>query len=418
MKLRLLGLSGIVSVLALGCGTSGGVDGVYGEGGYSDEGGEVVSPNGDDGGLLTAGDWDDNLNFGLFRDYWAEHGSSGGYAVNYDTGDRVTIRVTTASGQAVSNALVSVLSGGAVVFAAPTGADGRVLFFPGHDGAGQGALSVEVEAPPGQTGVEGVAQAAPAGSDWQIALPGAEHAALKAIDLAFVLDTTGSMGDELSYLQDEIEGIVSDVHAKFADTSVRLGLIVYRDHGDDYVVDHYDFTDSVDQFKAALDAQSADGGGDTPEAMDEALVWVPALDWRTGDVARMAVLVADAPPHEDRAQATVNTFDGLRTHGIKLYPLAASGVDVEAERLMRLGAQATGGRYMFLTNDSGVGGDHQEPVIPCYQVRKLRDVVSYEIASELSGVRAPVPEPLVIRSVGDPTGGVCELESGEQAHLW
>ena len=57
--------------------------------------------------------------------------------------------------------------------------------------------------------------------------------------------------------------------------------------------------------------------------------------------------------------------------GIHLYPVAASGIDDLAEFTMRTAAEVTGGRYLFLTNDSGIGGSHAEPHIPCYYVTTL-----------------------------------------------
>lgn len=437
MQLRFLGLMGILSLAALGCSASydGAIDSNAGTGDGEGESGAgdygtgttathtdgteapVDSP-GQGEGFLTAGDFDDNLNFEFFQGYVLHQQSGGPYQVDYSTADRVTIRVTTEQGEPVSNAKVQVVAGQSTIFSGPTGSDGRLLFFPGHDGAGVEAITLKITPPPGQAGAGPLSVAAPAGNDWQITLPGATHEPMSAIDIAFVIDTTGSMGDEIVYLQDEIQDIVADVEQKFAGVSLRFALIVYRDEGDAYVVKHFDFTDSVAVFEADLDAHGADGGGDFPEAMDQALERIPQLGWRTGDVARMAVLVADAPPHEEHAQATVDAFDPLRGLGIKLYPVAASGVDPRAEFLMRLGAQATGGRYMFLTDDSGIGGAHMEPTIPCYQVRKLTDVLVYQIASELSGERAPVPDEQVIREVGDPEGGVCTLDDGSELFLW
>jgi hypothetical protein len=277
---------------------------------------------------------------------------------------------------------------------------------------------VKVEAPEDQPGVAAVSAPAPQGSDWHIVLPGAQQKAVPALDLAFVVDTTGSMGDELSYLQKEIDHIVSDVHGQFQGVDLRLALIVYKDHGDDYTVKSVDFASSLSSFQTAIDAESAGGGGDEPEAMDEAIQAIPKLAWRSGNVARMAVLVTDAPPHPDREQDAVLAFDQLRPRGIRLYPLAASGVEENAEFVLRLGAEVTGGRYMFLTDDSGVGAPHKAPSIPCYEVRKLKDVLVYEIASELSGRRAPVPDEQVLRDFGDPKDGVCKLQDGTEAHLW
>jgi hypothetical protein len=214
-----------------------------------------------------------------------------------------------------------------------------------------------------------------------------------------------------------VQGIADFVHSKFAGTSIHYGLILYRDHGDDYLTRVFDFTGDLAKFQSDLNAQSSDGGGDTPEAMEEALALVPQLHWRDGNTARLSFLVADAPPHDYGYKPYLKAVDALRPQGIRLYPVAASGVDPEAEYLMRAGAQATLGRYIFLTDDSGVGGSHEAPTIPCYQVELLSRLLYREIASELSGTRIAVDPADVIRSVGDPQDGVCTLEDGSEAYL-
>lgn len=374
-------------------------------------------------GLLTAGDWDDNLNFSLFQDFRTHHDqAAGAIVVDYPTQDRITVRVTDEQGVPLPNARVIVSSGATTYLDARASADGRVLFFPGHDGAaGAQSLSVKVLPPPGQAGVTPLVVQNPSGQDpslWELALPGATGQAVQGLDLLFVIDATASMSDEISYLKAEVAGIVAQTAADFPGVSLRLALIVYRDVGDDYVTKSFDFTGSLDTFQTKLGAQDADGGGDFPEAMEQAMSLVPQLAWSTGNVARMAILIADAPPHPENAQALVDVNDDLRAQGIHLYPLAASGADPEAEHLMRIGAEATLGRYMFLTNDSGIGGDHQEPVIPCYVVQKLKDLLAYEIASELAGARGPVDAANVVKSVGDPADGVCTLADGTTARVW
>lgn len=374
-------------------------------------------------GLLTAADWDDNLNFSLFQAYRAHHDQAdGAVLVDYATADRITVRVTDEQGVPLPNARVVVSSGLTTYLDARASSDGRLLFFPAHDGAdGAQSLTVKVFPPPGQNGVVPLEVQSPSGQDpslWELALPGATPQPVQGLDLLFVIDATGSMGDEMSYLKAEVSGIVAQTTAAFPDVSLRLGLIVYRDIGDAYVTKSFDFTSALDVFQGHLQAQSADAGGDFPEAMEQAMALVPGLAWSTGNAARMAILIADAPPHPEDAQALVDVNDDLRARGIKLYPLAASGADPEAEHLMRIGAEATLGRYMFLTDDSGIGGDHQEPVIPCYLVQKLKDLLAYEIASELTGARGAVDPANVVKAVGDPMDGVCTLEDGTTARVW
>jgi hypothetical protein len=429
--LSFLGLSSVV-FLAAGCGfsndeASGSAFGSPGRGAPSPgadspaSGATIPSPpsqTSGGSGVLTAGDWDDNLNFSLFRDYIKDHDAASQTSA-FESGDRIVITVTADDGAPVSNAQVLIAAPEKSYLSAPTATDGRVLFFPKHDGvSGDPAITVTVKPPAGQDAVQPVSvPLEKTATELTIKLPGAQKQLPSALDLAFVIDATGSMGDEIEYLKDEVSGIAEGVKAKFGNVSIQYSLIVYRDVGDDYVTRPFGFTPELGTFKGNLDKQSADGGGDFPEAMDQAMGLVPQLKWRAGNVARMAFLIADAPPHDEDIGATFKAMDALRPQGIKLYPVAASGVDPEAEYVMRVGAEATLGRYLFLTDDSGVGNSHAEPHIPCYQVQKLNLVIGRMIASELTGTRVPADPAEVLRAVGDPKDGVCKFQDGSEARL-
>ena len=90
-------------------------------------------------------------------------------------------------------------------------------------------------------------------------------------------------------------------------------------------------------------------------------------------------------------------------------PPAASGVAEEAELVMRAAALMSGGQYIFLTDDSGVGNPHAEPHIPCYAVEQLATAMTRMIRSELSGQRVEADPQRTIRTVGSGRGGVCEV---------
>ncbi len=68
---------------------------------------------------------------------------------------------------------------------------------------------------------------------------------------------------------------------------------------------------------------------------------------------------------------------------------------------------------MFLTDDSGIGGSHKAPSIPCYVVTTLADVVLRSVSSELSGVHVPPAPEDILRSVGNPQDGICTLAEGQ-----
>lgn len=243
-----------------------------------------------------------------------------------------------------------------------------------------------------------------------------DRPANERLDIAFVLDTTGSMTDEHAWLAREIEGIAQVIDGLAPDADTRWSLVVYRDHGDAYVSRAYDFDGDLARFADDVANQGAGGGGDTPEAVERGLEDALELSWRrNGDVARLAFWIADAPHHEPDARRVSDALRDLRDADVHVYPVAASGIDPLAELTMRVGAQVTGGRYLFLTDDSGVGNPHAEPTVPCYFVTTLSDAVTRMVDLELTGTYHEPEAAEVIRTGGDPTDGRCTLDDGAVA---
>ena len=208
------------------------------------------------------------------------------------------------------------------------------------------------------------------------------------------------MGDEITFLQSEIKQIAAAVKAKFPQVNQRYGLVVYKDEGDEYVTRVSNFTASLDDFQRNLVKESAGGGGDTPEAIHKALEDCKQLSWRDADTARVMFVITDAPPHREHMQRTLEAADVLRKKGVAIYPLACSGYDDPAEFVLRAAAMMTGGQFLFLTNDSGVGNSHAEPHIPFYHVEKLDRLMVRMIATELSGKKVEAESGDILRTVG------------------
>jgi hypothetical protein len=152
----------------------------------------------------------------------------------------------------------------------------------------------------------------------------------------------------------------------------------YKDDGDAYVVRSFPFTTDVPMVISQIAAQSADGGGDYPEAVHAALSdAVFDHDWSSSARARLMFIVLDAPPHDTQAirASLTESVLGAAEQGIRVIPLGASGIDKSTEFLMREFDIATGATYTFLTGHSGIGGEHLEPTIGEYQVELLNDLL-------------------------------------------
>jgi hypothetical protein len=359
-------------------------------------------------GVLTAGSFDDNLYPEYFRRFASRAGQNP-YVADLPgrlTGPRLEVVVANGEGAPVGNARVRLraAAGGRSV-ELTTRSDGRAVFLPEWDGVAGGDFEVTAALP------GGAAVTRRAGRDearCAVVLPEAPAPLPRNLDLAFVLDTTGSMGDELAFLKAEIKGIAADVRARFPQVRTRYALVCYRDEGmgDAYVTRVFDFTADLDEFQRNLAAQSAAGGGDLPEAMHKGLEDATRLGWREADTARVLFLVADAPPHARDAAATLGHVDALRRKGVSVYGVAAScnePAGTEAtEFFLRAASLLTGGQYLFLTDDSGVGEAHGEPHIPFYQVEKLNRLMARMIAGELAGRRLEAEPKDVLRAVGAP----------------
>lgn len=208
------------------------------------------------------------------------------------------------------------------------------------------------------------------------------------LEIGFVLDTTGSMGDELNYLKVEMRSIAKEIGAQFPGVEQRYAVVAYRDLTDDYTVRYHDF-ESLDGFVSRLGQLQAGGGGDFPEAMDRGMDRAKKLDW-SQDSARLVFLVGDAPSHADGYERFADATTSLADRDISVYPVASSGVETICEYMMRWAARTTGGEYIFLTDASGVGNPHADPHLTKFEHSTLRDHMLDVIRMELGNVGGPV----------------------------
>ena len=199
-----------------------------------------------------------------------------------------------------------------------------------------------------------------------------------AVDVVFVFDATGSMGDELHYLQAEMRDVIDRAKDATGGLDIRTGAVVYRDHGDEYVTRLSRLTNDIKTTQAFIDKQSANGGGDFPEAIPEALMAaINSVGWNQEARARIAFLVLDAPCHKDSATIALlhEQILNAAAWGIRVVPVVCSGLDESGELLMRSIAMATNGTSFFLTDDSGIGHSHLKPTTDTLKVEHLNDML-------------------------------------------
>jgi Mg-chelatase subunit ChlD len=217
----------------------------------------------------------------------------------------------------------------------------------------------------------------------------------RTVDLAFVLDTTGSMSEEIAAVTATIQKVAQQLQT--SETRVRIGLVEYKDRTDPFVTKVYPFSTDLQGFAAKVSKIQASGGGDTPEDMNAGIhTAVSQLQWSDESVARMAFVIADAPPHLDYQDGPDYAKD-MKTaahRGIQLFTVAASGMDTQGQVVMRQMAQYTGGTNMFVLRGgagpqstgggdpgSSCGGTHQN-----YASGNLHELIVSKIKHELRSI--------------------------------
>ena len=176
------------------------------------------------------------------------------------------------------------------------------------------------------------------------------------IEVVFVLDTTGSMGGLIQAAKDKIWSIASSMASAQPAPEIRMGLVAYRDRGDEYVTKVIDLSDDLDSMYASLIDLNADGGGDGPESVNEALHdAIHDISWSQDPNSYQVVfLVGDAPPHMDyrndvRYPQTMAVAAG---RGIVVNTIRC-GQDLQTEQQWQQIAALTQGRYFSVDQAGG-----------------------------------------------------------------
>jgi Mg-chelatase subunit ChlD len=121
------------------------------------------------------------------------------------------------------------------------------------------------------------------------------------VEVVFVLDTTGSMGGLIDAAKQKIWSIANQIATGTPTPHLKVGLVAFRDRGDDYITKVYDLTDNLDAVHTNLMSFQAAGGGDFPESVNQALFEaVTEIKWsKDKNTLKLIFLVGDAPPHMD-----------------------------------------------------------------------------------------------------------------------
>jgi Mg-chelatase subunit ChlD len=176
------------------------------------------------------------------------------------------------------------------------------------------------------------------------------------VDVVFVLDTTGSMSGLIETAKEKIWSIAKTMASAQPTPTIRIGLVGYRDRGDDYVTRTVDLSEDLDSVYAALMDFEASGGGDTPESVNRALFEaVHDLSWSQSKQAYQVIfLVGDAPPHMDYADEMTypDIVAAARQRGIVVNTIQCGNVSATRAPWAKI-ASLAGGSYFSVDQAGG-----------------------------------------------------------------
>ncbi len=334
---------------------------------------------------LSAGVVNDNEQWADYLAYLQAYPAAD--IIPLDVSERHTIQLLDGVGQPIPGALVQITANGESVTALRTHSNGSVLFFPRlYDLPAGNYLATAVH---GEQTVS-LPLSTGGGDTWQLLFE-EERAAATAVplDILFLIDATGSMDDEIRQLKDNMVAIAMQINALPSQPDVRFGFVTYRDRTDDLLLNVHPFTAELETFVAALADIEAYGGGDYPEDLHAGLFSaIRALDWRQEGSVSLIFLIADAPPHldyPDQDDYTVHLRQAM-AQGIKIYPIASSGLDAQGEYIFRQLAQVTDGRFIFLNPDDPDAATSDEPTfaVTNFAVADLDDLIVQIVTEELA----------------------------------
>ena len=326
---------------------------------------------------LKAGTTDDNEDFSAYLKYIQNEAPRLGERVDQlDVSGRVYVQVQDRAGKPLPMARVSISSIGdkQIRWTAHTLGDGRAPFYPNltipgsKRAMGQGPWLLQTE----YNGVYSTREWDGLGEEIVVNLEADQALASPIpVDVCFIIDTTGSMGDEIAAIKATLLQVTEKLKGLDRPIDLRYSAVLYRDITDEYITSTHPFVGDVETFSAALQEINAAGGGDGPESLNQGLaVAMSQLQWRD-DAAKVAFLIADAEPHMDYQQdISYGQSAATAVHkGIRIHTVAASGLNDAGSAAFRQISQFTQGRFIFIEYGSDLAGSAADHGVGSNQVK-------------------------------------------------
>ncbi|MCP4135478.1 MAG: VWA domain-containing protein [bacterium] len=297
---------------------------------------------------LKAGFADDNKQFNYFVNFLQKYKNQ---AAHYPIKirERITIQLRDNRGKPVPNARVRIFHKKKLLAEGATTSDGSFLFFPSEHGSRFKNYIAKITYMQGRKNIRFTRN-----GKRQIDISWKTKRIIPRkipIDILFILDTTGSMGEEISRLKSTIELINLNLANSPSKPKTRFGMVLYKDKHDSYITKTIALTSNLDRFQKQLNRVTASGGGDTPEDLQSALsIAMRKIKWNKNGI-RLAFIITDAAAHLDYGQKYnyVSAVKDARKKGIKIFSVGTGGLNIAGEYILRQIAQYSKGKYIFLT---------------------------------------------------------------------
>lgn len=338
---------------------------------------------------LRAGFSDDNKQFNYFIHFLDKYRDKvQHYPLNVS--ERIIIKVVDSRNKSIANARIEIRANRKTLAEGKTYADGTFTFYPSEYDPKINAYTASISTGPIKRDVSIDRQGR---REIVVSMDGERQIPKNIpLDILFIMDTTGSMGEEISRLKSTIEIINLNLASLSTKPRIRFGMVLYKDRGDEYVTQVVPLTGDLEKFRSELDRVGASGGGDEPEDLQSALKdAIKKTAWNS-DGVRLAYIITDAPPHLDYGQdyTYITAMKDAKKAGIKIFSVGTGGLNLMGEYILRQISQYTSAAYIFLTygekgeSEGGREGSVSHHTGANFQTDKLETIIIRLAKEELA----------------------------------
>lgn len=340
-------------------------------------------------GGLKAGFVDDNKQFNYFLNFLEKYEQKVQHKW-LEIEERIIFKAQDSNGNSLPNAQVEIFSDDKLLRKGKTYSDGTFLFFP-KEYSQKDNLTAKVFYNQNNTEtqfeIDGKRQI-------EIILANEIKKTPQEVplDVLFIFDTTGSMGEEIDRLKSTIELIKINLESLKPKPQVRFGMVLYKDRKDSYVTKIIPLTADLKAFQKELNKVRAGGGGDTREDLNSALEdAMTKIQWNENGI-KTSFVITDAPPQLDYKNQLYTYSQAVRDaqeKGVKIFTIGTGGLDIQGEFVLRQISQYTYSKYVFLhygekgESEGGKVGSVSHHTGTNYQTDKLEAILIQILKEEM-----------------------------------